>query len=278
MNQESFVVDPRPAFPCFVSAIRYTPVRKSTDISRQRGLSLILLHAIGLHKETWQPVVERMFDEASGEQNICEAWSIEYPDHGQSAVINDEILSSIPPGSWGPQNYADAIYSLITGMPGGHDLLQRDLVLVSHSFGAYISPFLLQAKPRIPFRSAILIDSYLCPPNKKRDTKGSGHIAFALNRVASWANRAAAARHLARHPFTKPWTLASRDLFIRYGLRQLKITQLPLADAGEQGLELTCTREREAAMYHAGITDTEGIKKLEQLFSSALPIHLIFCK
>lgn len=98
---------------------RYTQEpSKFRGIGTKRGLSVIFLHATGLHKETWQPAIECLLRTNGSESAtsaapwIEEAWSIgelyswsdfeierslfcrfsECPNHGQSFLLNAEAL------------------------------------------------------------------------------------------------------------------------------------------------------------------------------------------
>jgi hypothetical protein len=61
--------------------------------------TLILAHATSFHKEHWEPVLEDLYDLVadcfvtnSPVPKIRDAWAIDSPNHGQSAVLNEETL------------------------------------------------------------------------------------------------------------------------------------------------------------------------------------------
>jgi len=77
MKAANFACDPRPKEPLQVTTVRYQP-----DILPSDGLTLILLHASSVNKETWAPLVEALLalqasaPADSAQPKILEAWSI----------------------------------------------------------------------------------------------------------------------------------------------------------------------------------------------------------
>lgn len=96
LSEQPFILKPSTTYPLHITAKRYRPDKHLDDDSKPGAITLVLLHATSLHKETWEPTLERMFDLAVKDHhahvNIREAWSIECPNHGQSAVLNDAQL------------------------------------------------------------------------------------------------------------------------------------------------------------------------------------------
>jgi hypothetical protein len=82
-------------YPLYVTARRYRVAGCKPD---EDALTLVLLHSTSFHKETWEPTLERIFDRLNSAQGrietpkIAEVWSIEAPNHGRSAVLNEQSL------------------------------------------------------------------------------------------------------------------------------------------------------------------------------------------
>jgi hypothetical protein len=62
-------------------------------------VTLILAHATSLHKELWEPFLEGLYAHAavssatrSSLVKIRDAWAIDCPNHGESAMLNEETL------------------------------------------------------------------------------------------------------------------------------------------------------------------------------------------
>jgi hypothetical protein len=88
--QEQIDLKPSVSYPFHVLAIQYNyegnPYRNSAD-----AFTLILFHALGVHKETWEITVARIFSLCSSgasEVKIRDIFSVESPNHGSSSAIN----------------------------------------------------------------------------------------------------------------------------------------------------------------------------------------------
>ena len=98
LRSQSYVFDARPHYPLLVSVKRYwVPEFESKDAD---AATLVLAHATGFHKEIWEPVLEQLYDQmavSSGTNpsvpKIRDAWAIDCPNHGESAVLNEKALS-----------------------------------------------------------------------------------------------------------------------------------------------------------------------------------------
>ena len=74
MNVHHFKHDPRPVYPMEILANYY-----KCDVSHEDGMTLVFMHGAGAHKETWEPVIEYIFNSQAardGKISIREAWSI----------------------------------------------------------------------------------------------------------------------------------------------------------------------------------------------------------
>ena len=105
---ERFVLPPDTTYPLFVTANRYWQDRASaggntskskSEASHDSEVTLIVLHSTSFHKETWEPCLESLLNlgtSADGKKppNIREAWSIECPNHGESAVLNAQVFEN----------------------------------------------------------------------------------------------------------------------------------------------------------------------------------------
>lgn len=54
----------------------------------------MLTHGTGLHKELWEPTLEHLYARArrGDGPRIREAWALDAPNHGASAVLNEDAL------------------------------------------------------------------------------------------------------------------------------------------------------------------------------------------
>ena len=141
--------DPRPNYPLLITANRY-PFSENPG-----GLTLVFAHGTGFHKEQWEPTIEdlKKLDDTG---IIREVWSIEAPNHGDSAILNEEVLrlGYTPICEYGYQRrrekrlmgllvgweeYTRAIHLFLSGFGKGLegvDFSKHKLVGVGHSMGA----------------------------------------------------------------------------------------------------------------------------------------------
>ncbi|KAJ7070751.1 Alpha/beta hydrolase fold-1 [Mycena amicta] len=272
----SFTVPPSAACPFSVQALRY-----DGNHGADGKWTLLFLHAVSLHKETFQPVVAHLLAHCS---SIREVWSIENPNHGRSAHLNQELLETshykhycmfasriqstakthFAAGSG--LEYAQAVRSFLASTSHGVDFSTRQLVGLAHS-GAVSSLMMLVDEREFKFDSLILLDSALLPPEFPSTRVLSQMFAnFAASKVDRWPTRRAAHQYLAAHPAFKGWVPQALSLFVEYALH-------------ESGSEvvLSCTKEQEAAFY---LSDDK--KRPVDIFhhltrTDQLPIHLITC-
>jgi hypothetical protein len=82
-----------------------------------KGLTLVLLHGIGSHKESWEPAIKRVLSalhESSSSLHVEEIWMLDGVQHGDSAVLNEELLGDTFDGA----DYArDALNFLLSYLP-----------------------------------------------------------------------------------------------------------------------------------------------------------------
>jgi len=99
LQSQSYVFDARPRYPLLVSVKRYwVPGFESTDAD---AATLILAHATSFHKEIWEPFLEDLYGLVAVASRgnaalpkIRDVWAIDCPNHGDSAILNEETLLS----------------------------------------------------------------------------------------------------------------------------------------------------------------------------------------
>jgi hypothetical protein len=92
LTHESFIFDPRPYYPLLATANRYLR-SDSLHSNDPDALTLVFVHATGFHKEIWEPTMEDLYSFAErSELKIREMWSIDAPNHGEAAILNEKSL------------------------------------------------------------------------------------------------------------------------------------------------------------------------------------------
>jgi len=91
---QSYVFDPRPNYPLLVTAKRYWATN-SHYLNDPEAITLIFTHGTGFHKEQWEPTLDDLFfllANNNGTVKVREMWSIDAPNHGDAAVLNEKAL------------------------------------------------------------------------------------------------------------------------------------------------------------------------------------------
>ena len=91
---QSYIFDPRPKYPLLVTAKRYWATN-SPHLSDPDAITLIFAHATGFHKEQWEPTLDDLYTllaTNSGSVKVRDMWSIDAPNHGDAAILNEKAL------------------------------------------------------------------------------------------------------------------------------------------------------------------------------------------
>ncbi|KZT41902.1 hypothetical protein SISSUDRAFT_1059016 [Sistotremastrum suecicum HHB10207 ss-3] len=260
---------------------RYTPRLSGDSVHSRMGndntLTLIFLHAAGMFKECFEPTIDIFFSGYSSDvrksPSIGEIWSIECPNHGQSAVLNADDISVYSPDTWQIHEYADAVYAYLQGRPGGYDLSKRDLVLVGHSMGGFVIPFLIQMEPKLKFNTIVLADPVISPRCRMMERIKKVYIQAALSRKDNWTSCAEAREYLDINKVLKIWTSGMKDLFIKHAIVPFKDSRPPHL---EEMVTLACSKKHEISIYTTSADDDIAHVKLASLYSSKTPVHLLY--
>ncbi|PSR72142.1 hypothetical protein PHLCEN_2v11990 [Hermanssonia centrifuga] len=126
-----------PALP--ITAKRYWNAEYYPD--DPEAVTLICTHGTGFHKEHWEPTLEHLYDKLANSNptiKVRDAWSIDAPNHGDAAVLNEEVLQWGYTSVFGWEEYARSVHAFLTGLGKGVDVdfQSRKLVGIGHSMGA----------------------------------------------------------------------------------------------------------------------------------------------
>ncbi|KAJ7082887.1 hypothetical protein B0H15DRAFT_952271 [Mycena belliarum] len=150
----SFILSPAP--PPGRKALKMEVKRYTSGSSLPEGVTLLMLHGLGQHKEQWEPVVERLYAPQSHctvSPPIREIWSLEWQSHGQSAVLNEEALKDDPLSALMDQ-WAHGIAEFIkSDFVKGHRL-----VGVGYSSGAIALMVSTMYFEKCPYLGCILVE------------------------------------------------------------------------------------------------------------------------
>ncbi|KAG0704158.1 Alpha/beta hydrolase family-domain-containing protein [Suillus ampliporus] len=239
----------------------------------RKGLTLLLAHANGFPKETWEATLRYLLLSPSASM-IDEVWSWEAVHHGDGALINDANLSGIY--DWG-DNARDIVHFLLhylpedassTALPTHLHLLpetiseyrtakgfsSRSLVAVGHSFGGNSSILAAVNFPAL-FSSMILVD----PVAVQHDSYPPNFVPVllhaALARRERWPSREEALRLFKASPFFGGWHPDALQLYVTYGL----------CEDSRGGVKLKTPSLQEALVFSGRISSSEAWELLERV-------------
>ncbi|KAH9968080.1 Alpha/beta hydrolase fold-1 [Russula dissimulans] len=276
-QSQSYVFDARPRYPLLVSVKRYwVPGFESTDAD---AATLILAHAISFHKEIWKPFLEDLYGQVAVSSRgsaplpkIRDVWSIDCPNHGDSAILNEETLLSgyTPIFTW--EEYAQAIHLILNGFGKGIDVnfKSRNLFGLGHSMGAAAIILSGTMYPSVQWSSVILVEPMYVGPHFIQQ-ESTSWVDGARRRRDVWSSREEAYQQFRERSF-KSWNPRVIDIYTRYGLRDLPT--LTHSDK-TQGVTLKCTKVQEAATY----AENHGRIKSQRFLSTfckEVPTHVVF--
>ena len=94
LTSATYTFDPRPELPLLFT-VKHLWNDTIPEAHRANGFTIILLHGTGFHKELWEPTIEDLFallSQGGLESEIREVWTIDSPNHGDSAILNEQAM------------------------------------------------------------------------------------------------------------------------------------------------------------------------------------------
>ncbi|KAK7448810.1 hypothetical protein VKT23_013540 [Stygiomarasmius scandens] len=252
-----------------MAAKRYTWDRSEENV---HGLTLLFAHCIGAHKEQWEPVIERIFitqSTKSKHYQIREAWAFDWQNHGDSGVINQELLKDRPEGvsiyEWAPAITAFVQSPCMKGhriVPMGHSAGAGAMMLTTKTFPVSKLPYvaLILIEPTMVTRE-LFFEHFDDRMITMEFTVGATSI-----RRDTWPGREEAFQWLSRKFPWRMWDPRVVRLLVDYGLQN--------TPNGSQ-VTLKCDKKQEAISYPDVDGHFEATIELGRI-CHALPVHLIW--
>ncbi|TFK50601.1 alpha/beta-hydrolase [Heliocybe sulcata] len=243
------------------------------------GVTLILAHASGTHKEHWEPVLHGLFElqkslSAPGQSVIREAWAFDWHTHGDSALLNAEALARLPDSGTSITHWAEAIAAFVEAHLSSHRL-----VAMGHSAGTtavMYSTKCYKASSGVKYEAVILveppmIDRDVYQANFKNREQQINLITKGISAQKSkWDSRSAAYDYFARRMPWKEWDERLRVILVNHGLRSVEASY-PAAGA----VTTKCEKRFEASVYLDLEGTVEATEQIEKVCSD-IPIHVVF--
>ncbi|RDB21685.1 hypothetical protein Hypma_011238 [Hypsizygus marmoreus] len=250
-----------------ITAKCYTKGNSADNLS---GLTLLFTHCIGAHKEQWEPTIEHIFksQETKDEcHRIREAWSFDWQNHGDAAILNREALQTRLDGvsiyEWAPPIAAFVRSPRMNG---------HRMVALGHSAGA--GAIMLTTKEfalsQIPYAAIVLIEPAMVTRElfnaHIEDRMASMNFAVSATSVRrdTWVSREVAFTWFSKRFPWNVWDPRVVRILTEHGLHE-----------SSSGVTLKCDKRQEAVSY----PDVEGHFESTTILGRicyALPIHLVW--
>ncbi|KAL0954538.1 hypothetical protein HGRIS_003504 [Hohenbuehelia grisea] len=251
-----------------IVANRYRP----SNVTSASGLTLILTHGAAYHKEHWEPTLEQLFKfNSSGTILIREAWSFDWPNHGDAGVLNASIFAKRPDGIREQEFSAAIIDFMASGYVTGHQL-----VGIGHSLGSTATLFTAVPMPdtKMPISAVILVDPVLAPKDiydAKIKHNATKMISQAIStRRDTWDSREAAYNQLKKRMPWKAWDDAVLLIYVNHGLRSVPSAETP----GNSSVTLKCNKDQELSVWRFPQPTFDILTRLDAICSRT-PVHVI---
>ncbi|QRW13439.1 alpha/beta hydrolase family protein [Ceratobasidium sp. AG-Ba] len=222
--------------PMWITVNRYAPARVPSD---SPGVTLIVAHATGFHKEIWDTTFRFIISSLQRNartSDIAEIWALDAANHGDSALLNEGKIGDIYEWSDHTRDIANFIINYLPESPMeckdnllplvtksvslqrmSNGFSSRTIIGLGHSFGGCT---LMRAALHLPhlFSGVILIDPIIYPTYARRE-EGVGKLAKgALGRRDRWPDVNAAKSGLLKSPFFQAWHPDVFSDYMKYGL------------------------------------------------------------
>ncbi|KAF8998966.1 Alpha/Beta hydrolase protein [Cyathus striatus] len=275
-------LEPSTSYPFYVLATRYS-TSGSLNITERDGYTLIMTHGIGAHKETWEVTIRHFLsicNTGRSPYRVKELYSIENPNHGESALLNADIIQAQCKDSWSTMEYVHALKAFLSAdiHHGARvNFSERKLVGIGHSMGALTLILTQTLTTRIPWKSIIIIEPGFAP------TAGFPGFAERLSamqrwvwlRRDTWLSKKHALKDLQGSRVFDQWDLRVLRLYVEYALSDHPASKLPLPHKFN-GVVTSISRDQEAIIYRCKYLSNGSPLQPFYRLCAEIPVHLIW--
>ncbi|KAG9044423.1 hypothetical protein FS837_008152 [Tulasnella sp. UAMH 9824] len=278
----SHVLEPTQKYPFAVTAKCYTPPSDLQAEGDNDTITLILTHASGMHKECWEPALALIFQHQASSPRavprIREAWSIDSPNHGEAAVLNEKMLGDVWTEVFPWDDYGRAVGQFLqagTARGAKIDFTKRKLWALGHSMGAVSMVWMQQSDEiKLRFERIIIVEPMLSAPGHDLRPSTAYFFPATYQRRDVWPSRQAALKDFRSSRGYKSWDERMIQLFVQFALRDHPASKYQVAPWN--GVTLACGRFHEAACYRGGSDLVQGLVPRLAEMSRQVPVSVIF--
>ncbi|KAH9996292.1 Alpha/beta hydrolase family-domain-containing protein [Russula vinacea] len=241
------------------------------------GLTLLMLHANGMHKETFEPTIRHLLQAADKDTRyrIDEVWTLDAVQHGDAGLINASDLG-VYVFTWSDQA-RDILNFILHFLPETvspselpthlprvplqlssarqkRGYTNRELVVIGHSFSGCAAILAAHTAPA-PFSGLVLVDPVIVPSTFNRDETVHHFIERALARRSVWSSREEAYSMMSKSPFFGTWDPDAFRSYIDYAL----------VEDSSGGVSLKCNKIQEAVVFADQLRSVEAWSVLPEI-------------
>jgi len=218
---------------------------------------------------------------------IRDAWSIESPNHGDSAILNEnKLLSGSYDLVFNNEDYARLVHAMLAGLgklvlqESGNerevntDFSKRTLIAVGHSAGCTALILSQTFHPPIHFDSLLMIEPMLLRQiHVSKSYVTANIVGMAARRQDVWSSRENAWDMFKSRRTWQAWDERILRLYVDHGLREIPSTD----PEGRKGVTLKCSKVQEAASYNDKMSQTRAYDFLATICASpTTQVHIIW--
>ncbi|KAJ9100661.1 hypothetical protein QFC21_003706 [Naganishia friedmannii] len=234
----------------------------SASSSDDTGVTLVVCHANGFHKEMWEETIRAFLaynnsKSGSSQIKVDEIWALDFANQGESFRLNGGRIG--PLASWADCHcLPDVGVSIPEALAYSkrNTTKKRRFIGVGHSIGGNTITQAAHAVPGL-FESLFLVDPMTRAIDMIIDAQYGPTLArISVGRRNVWESRTQARKDLLRSPYFQAWHPAVFDVLISHGL--VNVDPSPSIDTEDPNVPVTlaCPRWAEAAVF----TDWHGIQ------------------
>ncbi|KDQ31363.1 hypothetical protein PLEOSDRAFT_1037052 [Pleurotus ostreatus PC15] len=260
------------AFKTVAKRYRSADARSAKDGT---GITLLLVHGTGFHKEQWEPTIQAIFNHyaspgLSQSTKVTEVWSFDWHDHGAAAVINREALKARGDRGGSLRELGDAMAAFVKS----EHVKGHTLVSVSHSLGSAATLFSTKLFPvhELPYQTLFFVDPTMCREefwhqnlHTRKGLFDYGALATgSARRRDRWSSKEEAFSWFSTRFPWKTWDTRAVRSFVDHALERR-----------DEEVRLKCNKLHESEYY----SPSENIFDPPHIISKlchAVPIHIIW--
>ncbi|KAG1731869.1 Alpha/Beta hydrolase protein [Suillus paluster] len=223
----------------------YYPVSSSKD-----GLTLVFTHGIAGHKEQYDPTITRLLSHDQTRATIKDIWVLDFPNHGQTALLNRPVLDARKASGKGACTTADfALYlraflsspwlntSSVVGIPHSGSCTLWILALASTN--PCPTPFaLVMIEPTLMFPSL--------SPTDPRSIHGAANVRGCLAKRDRWENMEALVKWLVGGKGVwRKWDERVLSTYVQHGFEEVNESE----SDGKSYVTPTLRKDEESPLY-----------------------------